>query len=137
MKIKVFRVIFSFLLLTTPLMFSINNAHAVNDYVVVEESRINLSPRHITRCNLDAPEIKKYLIERIELSKALPKEVIEYMKEKENCVNFFTLKKKLFNYRKDILLYIWIPCDAKKSLGSGTMYILPLNYENHKRGCNM
>ena len=133
MKIKVFKFIFNFLLLITPLIFFAHNVYALNDYVVVEKSRIDLSPDNITRCNLNDSEIKMYLIKRIELSEALPRDVIKDIKEKESSIRLFVMKKNLFNYRGEVLLYIWIPYNTKQPNGVGELHILPLTYEIRTR----
>lgn len=137
MKIKFFKFFFIFSLLITPLIFSAYNVYAVKDYIIVEESKINLSPTHISHLNLNTPEIKKYLIKRIEFSEALPEDIINEIKQKENCICFFTMKKNLFNYRGDILLYIWMPFNTKQPNGIGTLQMLPLTYETRTRSCTL
>ncbi len=129
MKIRIIKVFFNLLISIITLIFFIPGAYAAGEHVVVEESRINLSPDSITKCNLNSPEIKHYLIECIEISNILPIFYIADIKEKENHISFFVLEDNLFNNEGKILLYVWVPFQVNKPTGKGYFHILPLIYK--------
>ncbi len=147
MKIKIIKILVSFLLSITPMIYSAQNAHAFWDNIMlVDKSIIDLSPKSLTNPEyLNSTYMKVYLLECIKNFDCLPPMVINNMEKKLGFVEFFCLKDSIYNDNNQVILRIWIPFNIKKLVSSqksqksekGILCWVRMDYEPRSKSCDI